>query len=62
MAASSGWRTGITESNGAIWVVMGNVDSDGDGLTDYQEQRYDGSLLYDPRGNGPGRGEPGHGW
>jgi hypothetical protein len=42
------WRTGIAESNGYIWVVYGTGDADGDGLTDYQEQHFDGSLLYDP--------------
>jgi hypothetical protein len=45
-----GWQTGISASNGCIWVVMGSADSDGDGLTDYEEQGYDGSLLYDPCG------------
>jgi len=36
------------ESNGVVWTVFGNVDSDGDGLSDYDEQYYDGSVVYEP--------------
>jgi len=52
------WKTGVTESNGVLWVVYGGGDSDGDGLTDYQEQHFDGSALYDPAGTDTDVGNP----
>ncbi len=44
-----GWSSVLTPSNSRVWVVMSSsIDSDGDGLSDYEEQSYNGSLDYDP--------------
>jgi hypothetical protein len=43
------WFSGITVSNGVMVPVMSKVaDSDGDGLTDYEEQMADGVSSYSP--------------
>jgi hypothetical protein len=44
-----GWTYGVESSNGVVWAVLdGAVDSDGDGLFDYDEQTWDGNLSYNP--------------
>ena len=44
----------VTHSNGHFWVVLSaSVDTDGDGLSDYDEQMFDGEYGYDP-----GRSDP----
>jgi len=40
--------SGVDHTDGAVWVTFGNVDSDGDGLSDLEEQAFDGSYLWNP--------------
>jgi hypothetical protein len=45
------WSSGLSSEGGVVWAVLSNgLDSDGDGLTDYQEHTLDGRLSYDPWG------------
>jgi len=47
--AELGWSSGIDVENGSLWVVLDDgTDSDGDGVSDYAEQTYDGSASYAP--------------
>lgn len=44
-----GWTSIVAPRNGNMWVVMSSTtDSDGDGLSDYEEQVANGSMDYDP--------------
>jgi Cohesin domain/Bacterial TSP3 repeat len=43
------WSSTLVPSNGNLWVVMSSTaDSDGDGLSDYEEQLANGSMDYNP--------------
>ena len=47
--ADLAWRQSIQRAGGEIWCVYsGSTDSDGDGLSDYEEQMLDGSPEYAP--------------
>ena len=42
----------VSVMDGGLWTVASDaVDTDGDGLSDYAEQRYDGSMTVDPYGS-----------
>lgn len=41
------------DTEGILWVIYGSEDTDGDGLSDYEEQMFDGSPEYSPGVNDP---------
>lgn len=44
-----GWSSAMETSNGCFWVLMSSsLDSDNDGISDYEEQTRNGSADYDP--------------
>ena len=45
------WKNAVERENAKFWTTFSDaVDSDGDGLSDYEEQMRNGSADYDPRG------------